>query len=430
MLLMKDLITKNLVELKKISKNLQEQLFVMRFQKAAGQQVKVHKQKEIKKDIARILTAINIVKSNLTAEELLEAQKVISDSQKQINDKIKANRQGASKVKGQTTNSKPDTQEHIEQVEKLKIHDKELEIHNLEDRAKELKANAKKINDLADKAEHKKVIDIEAKQNAKQVSSNFENDSNKQQELEKNINQQVQKSIEQNHVVEDTLNKFVDHTQTDHELEDKTNSNVQKDLNNHVVEDTLNKFVDHTQTDHELTSSNNSTQNQPKERKIFEPSEDPLLNAAKNAELDSIDTQKSDNERAAETFGPTQRIMDPNQAIPLEEDIESPEEKIRQTNNLAFDNNYEAALIREAKNKKALISNVVEDEKQKENIFNTGNNEESQAEQVEQQLEKELVERAIEDSQAKVLKEKEFLDMQNKSTEIFESDDNENEGEN
>lgn len=82
MLDMKELRSKSTKELEEIVQNLKEQLFVLRFEKATGQATDTHKFSEIRKDIARAYTAINIVEDkNLDKEP--KPSKSKSDAKKQ-----------------------------------------------------------------------------------------------------------------------------------------------------------------------------------------------------------------------------------------------------------------------------------------------------------------------------------------------------------
>lgn len=65
MLAIKDLKSKSNKELKDLSKELKEELFVLRFQQATGQLAEPHRINVVKKDIAKVLTVININEPNL-----------------------------------------------------------------------------------------------------------------------------------------------------------------------------------------------------------------------------------------------------------------------------------------------------------------------------------------------------------------------------
>ena len=102
MLLMKDLISKDIKDLEKLSKTLKEQLFVIRFKKSTGQVTDTHKQKEIRKDIARVLTSINIVKKNLSPEEIVSLKDLFKEERAAINNKRIENRKNANKDKSKS----------------------------------------------------------------------------------------------------------------------------------------------------------------------------------------------------------------------------------------------------------------------------------------------------------------------------------------
>ena len=64
MLEMKELNEKSKKELEQMVEKLKEQLFVLRFEKATGQISDPHKFREIKKDIARVFTAMKMVENS------------------------------------------------------------------------------------------------------------------------------------------------------------------------------------------------------------------------------------------------------------------------------------------------------------------------------------------------------------------------------
>ncbi|WKX02245.1 50S ribosomal protein L29 [Candidatus Mycoplasma mahonii] len=72
---MKDLQTKSVKELNETIENLRSQLFMLRFQNSTGQLDQPHKISLVKKDIARVFSAIKVVEAKKTVEKVKKVAK-------------------------------------------------------------------------------------------------------------------------------------------------------------------------------------------------------------------------------------------------------------------------------------------------------------------------------------------------------------------
>jgi large subunit ribosomal protein L29 len=61
-MIIKDLLIKSPKELQELIQDLKAQLFMLRFKNSTGQQDQTHKIKEVRKDVARVFTALEIKK--------------------------------------------------------------------------------------------------------------------------------------------------------------------------------------------------------------------------------------------------------------------------------------------------------------------------------------------------------------------------------
>ncbi|NQX83918.1 MAG: 50S ribosomal protein L29 [Mycoplasmataceae bacterium] len=125
MLDMKELRSKSTKELEEIVQNLKEQLFVLRFEKATGQATDTHKFSEIRKDIARAYTAINIVEDK-NLDKKSKPSKSKEDTKKQdVKVETKLEKEV---VKQEASDKKVNKEEIVKNDSKKESHENKSEI--------------------------------------------------------------------------------------------------------------------------------------------------------------------------------------------------------------------------------------------------------------------------------------------------------------